>query len=116
MRVSTRGKSTDDLVELGLRELFFGDPIESSIAMMGLANLGIDRSDLAQAFAQPNETVEAITRLVVADGLVGSGNASRLLAVQVGPRNGGTRRINLEWEEPDIYSNVDPGQRCLEGE
>jgi len=116
MRVSTGGNSPDDLVELGLRELFFGEPIPDSIAMMGLTETGIDRADLGQAFAQPNETAEAITRLVVADGLVGAGNARRLVAVHVGPRNGDVRKLAIEWEEPHVYTNVEPGRRRLDGE
>jgi hypothetical protein len=116
MRVSTSGQSPDDLVELGLRELLFGEPIPQSIAMMGLTDSGIDREALAQAFVQPNETAEAITRLVVADGLVGSGNARRLVALHVGPRNGDGRQLVLEWEEPRMYSNAEPGRRRLEGE
>jgi hypothetical protein len=116
MRVSTGGKSPDDLVELGLRELFFGEPIPDSIAMLGLTETGIDRADLGQAFAQPNETAEAITRLVVADGLLGAGNARRLVAVHVGPRNGDVRKLEIEWEEPRVYTNVEPAQRRLEGD
>jgi len=73
-------------------------------------------STKTQAFAQPNETAEAITRLVVAAGLVGSGNARRLVMLHVGPRNGDGRQLELEWEEPRMYSNVEPGRRRLEGE
>jgi hypothetical protein len=116
MRVATSGMSADDLVDLGMRELFFGEAIPDTIAMMGLTETGIDRADLAQAFAQPNETAEAITRLVVADGLVGAGNASRLVSVHVGSRNGNARKIAIEWEEPRAYSNVAPGRRRLEGD
>lgn len=116
MRVATSGMSADDLVELGMRERFLGEPIPNPIAMMRLSETGIDRADLAQAFGQPNETVEAVTRLVVADGLVGAGNASRLIAVQVGPRNADTRRIAIEWEEPRTYTNVAPARRSLDGD
>jgi hypothetical protein len=116
MRIATSGQSADDLVELGLRELFFDEPIPDSIGMMGLTDTGIDRADLAQAFEQPNETAEAITRLVVADGLVGTGNARRLVSVHLGPRNGDGRKVALEWEEPRAYTNVEPARRRLEGE
>jgi hypothetical protein len=108
--------SADDLTELGLRELFLGEPIPDAIATMGLTETGIERADLAEAFAQPNETAEAITRLVLADGLVGAGNARRIVSVRVGPRNGDTRKIAIEWEEPRIYANVEPAQRRLEGD
>lgn len=116
MRVATSAKSADDLVELGMRELFFGEAIPASIAMLGLTETGIDRADLAQAFVQPNETAEAITRLIVADGLLGAGNARRLVAVHVGPRDGNVRKLAIEWEEPRVYTNVDPVRRRLEGD
>jgi hypothetical protein len=116
MRVATSGKTADDLVELGLRQLFLGEPIPDTIGLMGLTETGINRADLTQAFTQPNETAEAITRLILADGLVGAGHASRLIAVHVGPRNGGVRRIAIEWQEPRAYSNVEPARRRLEGD
>lgn len=117
MRAGTSGRSADDLVELGLRALFLGDVLPESVATLGfLADPGIDRDHLLQAFDQPNETAAAITRLVVADGLVGGGNARRLVALHLGPRNGDVRKIALEWEEPHMYSNVEPQRRKLEGE
>ena len=116
MRVATSGMSADDLTELGMRDLFFGERIPDSIAMMGLTETGIDRAALAQAFVQPNETTEAIARLVIAEGLVGTGNASRLVAVHVGPRDGSARKIEIDWEEPRAYSNIEPARRRLEGD
>lgn len=116
MRAGTSGHSADDLIELGLRALFLGDVLPDSVDLLGyLADPGIDRDDLRQAFDQPNESAEAITRLVVADGLVGSGNARRLAALRLGPRNGDVRHIAVEWEEPVTYANVEPRRRTLEG-
>jgi hypothetical protein len=69
-----------------------------------------------QAFDHPNEIAEAITRLVVADGLVGTDRAHRLIEVTVGPRTGDVRRIIVEWEDPRVYTNVEPERRRLEGE
>jgi hypothetical protein len=46
----------------------------------------------------PNEFAEPVVRLVLADGLVGSGNARRIVSLSLGPRTGQTRRLSLEWE------------------
>lgn len=74
---------------------------------------GIDRDDLRQCFDLPNEIAEPITRLVVSDGVVGSGHAARVTAFALGPRAGDRRRIALEWEEPRVYSNVAPQRRLV---
>lgn len=116
LRAGTSGLSADDLVELAMRALFLGEPLPDQIGMLGLAETGIDIDDLRQAFDQANEFAEAITRLVVADGLVGSGRARRLTTCEVGPRDGGVRRISIEWEDPRVYDNVEPQPRLLEGE
>jgi hypothetical protein len=115
-RAGTSGLSAEELVERGMRELFLGEPLPDSIGMLGLAETGINVEDLRKAFDQPNEIADAITRLVVADGLVGSGRARRLMAVAVGPRDGDTRRLVVEWEDPRVYSNVEPELRRLDGE
>jgi hypothetical protein len=84
--------------------------------MMGLAETGIGVDDLRQAFEQSNEIVEAVTALVVAEGLVGSGRARRLLRCSIGPRDRDTRRVEVEWEDPAIYTNAEPARRRIEGE
>jgi hypothetical protein len=116
MRAGTSGQSADDLVELAMRAQFFGQQIPDQIGMMGLAETGINDQDLGEAFALSNEIAPAVSRLVVADGLVGSGRAQRLVAFELGPRVGDRRRVAIEWEEPRAYSNVEPGRRSLEGE
>jgi hypothetical protein len=117
MRSGTSGFSPDDLVEFGIRALFLGEAIPDQVATLGyLADPAINIDDLRQAFDLPNEFAEAVTRLVVADGLVGGGHASRILSLSLGPRAGNSRRIALEWEEPRTYGNVEPARRSLEGE
>lgn len=117
MRASTGGYSADDLVELGMRSLFLGEAIPSQIGILGfMADTAINPDDLRQAFELPNEFAEAITRLVVADGLVSSGNASRVLDLSLGPRTAGSRRLALEWEGPQTYANAQPDRRVLEGD
>jgi hypothetical protein len=64
----------------------------------------------------PDEVAESVTRLVVADGLIGSGKARRVTSFSLGPRDGNVRRVALEWEEATPYSNVTPGRRRIEGD
>jgi hypothetical protein len=117
MRAGTGGYTPDGLVELGLRALFLGEPLPSRLGMLHfMAETGVDAGDLRQAFELPNEVAGVITRLVVADGLVGSGRAARLHSLSLGPRVGDRRRIAIEWDEPRVYINVEPQRRSLEGE
>lgn len=116
-RSGAQGIEADDLVEHALRALFLGEPLPAQLGMLaGMADSGIDADDLAQAFDSPNEIAESVTRLVVADGLVGSGKARRVTAFSLGPRDGNVRRVALEWEEATPYSNVTPGHRRIEGD
>jgi hypothetical protein len=116
-RVGTSGLSAEQLVELGMRQLFLGEPLPASVSQFeSLADTGIDVDDLRQAFDQPNETAEAIARLVVVHGLVGGGRARRLTTFTVGPRNDDVRRFEVEWEDPRVYSDAEPERRRLEGE
>jgi hypothetical protein len=63
MRAGTSGLSADELGEAGMRTLFLGEPLPPSLGMLDfMTDTGIDRDDLRQAFEQPNEVAEAITR------------------------------------------------------
>jgi hypothetical protein len=81
-----------------------------------MTDTGIERNDLEQAFAQPNEIAEAVTRLVVTEGLVGSGRAARVGSFSLGPRVGDRRRVEIEWTDPSVYTNVEPAVRRLAGD
>ena len=115
--VATTGFSAEDLVEAGMRALLLDAPLPSSLGSLEfLADTGINRDDLAEAFRQPNEVAEAITRLVVTEGLVGSGRAARIVAFGLGPRNADTRQVEIEWLDPSRFMNVEPARRRLNGE
>jgi hypothetical protein len=79
-----------------------------------LADPGIDRAALERAFALPDAEAEQVARLVLAEGLIGSGNAAAIV-FQLGPRRGDEREVVLEWEEPRVYTNVEPGRHRIEG-
>lgn len=116
MRAGTSGLSADDLTELALKRQLLGEPLPDQLAMMGLAQTGIEDGDLRQCFELPNEVAEGITRLVFADGLVGSGRASRITRCQLGPRAQGSRRLLLEWEDPNVYRDQAPNRRAINGD
>ena len=80
MRSGANGVSADDLIEYGLRALLFAEPLPERLGMLQfMAETGIVRDDLHHAFELPNEFAESIIRLVIADGLVGSGRGSHSL-------------------------------------
>ncbi len=116
MRAGTTGYGADDLTELGLKHQLFQEPLPDHLAMMGLTATGVEDDDLRQCFELPNEVAEAITRLVLADGLVGGGRASRITRCQLGPRAQGSRRLLLEWEDPNVYRDQAPNQRSITGD
>jgi hypothetical protein len=117
MRAGTSGYSADELIELGIRALFLGEAVPEQVGMLGfMTEPGISVDDLRQAFDLPNEFAEAVVRLIIADGLVGSGHARRIVSVAIGPRNAAIRRLALEWEDPRVYTNMEPARRHIEGD
>jgi hypothetical protein len=108
--------SPDDLVEVGLRHLILGEPLPERLGLLEhMANPGVDRQALEQAFDRSDEEAGPIARLVIADGLIASGNAAAITRLDVGPRQDDDREIVLEWLEPRVYSNVEPQVRRFEG-
>jgi hypothetical protein len=116
MRAGTSGYSAEALVEVGLRHELFEEELPPSVANLPfLAETGIDHSALRTVFDLPNDIAEATARLVVSDGLVGSGHAAAIRTFRLGPKAQGRRRLFLEWEEPRVYTDVNPGRRQIEG-
>jgi hypothetical protein len=70
------------------------------------AETGIEPADMRQAVDLPNEILERITRLVITEGLVASGNASWVIEVGGGPRVWAARRVAVEWVDATPYASV----------
>ncbi len=131
MRVAMSGYSADQLVELGVRRIFLGEPLPDTVSTLGfVTEPRINIDDLHQAFDLPNDFAEAVVRLVVTEGLVGHGHAQCLLSLALGPRTGDVRRLALEWEDPRtgdvrrlalewedprIYQGIEPTRRRVAG-
>jgi hypothetical protein len=116
MRSGTGGFTAEDLVELGLRHLLFGEALPVQLGGMEfLTNCGVDREALAQALSLPEAVAAPIVRLALVEGLVGSGKADGLTGFAPGPRVAGRRRALVAWREPRVYVNQEPGLRQIEG-
>ena len=114
-RAGTGGLSPDDLVEAGLRQILLGEPLPSSLGMMEfMADPGVDKLALVQALRRPLAEARHVGRLILTEGLVGNGHAAAVTRFELVDAPEG-RRVHLEWEEPRVYTNVEPGQRRIEG-
>jgi hypothetical protein len=116
LRAGTTGMSADDLVEVGMRHYFLGEPLPAKLGLLEhMAETGLDRDALAHAFALDDATAIDVVRLLVVEALVGKGNAQAVTHAEVGPRRGEAREIVIEWLEPHIYSNIEPQRRRIAG-
>lgn len=116
--MSMGGHSSDDLTELGLRSVLFGEPLPADLtnafAFTG-QNLDEDPLDEVNLEALPPATAEAVAQLLLVEYLVGGRRASSVDAFELGPVHRGRRRLRLGYTEPQHYSNEAPRQREAEG-
>ena len=99
LRAGTSGLSADDLVEAGVRNLLLGEALPRSLGLLEvLADPGIDAQALTEALARPDREAKEISRLIIADGLIGSGHAAAVTRFELGPIEDGVRALELEWE------------------
>jgi hypothetical protein len=70
---------------------------------------------LAAAFRLPDRIAPEIVRLLLVEALVGNGHAQAVTQARVGPKDAGTREVDIEWLEPREYSNVEPQLRRVHG-
>jgi Domain of unknown function (DUF4062) len=114
MRVAVNGYTADDLVEVALRCALLGEtnPLGSMAFMAsatnplpGLKGLGLSED----AFAQ-------VARLLVTEELEGPMNAGRITTFDLSPSRNGKRQIRLGWLPEQVYTNVRPEPRLIEGE
>ena len=106
--------TADDLVEVALRCALLGEtnPLGSMAFMAsatnplpGLKGLGLSED----AFAQ-------VARLLVTEEVEGPMNAGRITTFDLSPSRNGKRQIRLGWLPEQVYTNVRPEPRLIEGE
>jgi len=59
--------------------------------------------------------IRPVVHVLLTDALVGSGRASRITRFRLGPAITGRRRLELAWQAPVRYQNVDPEVRQIDG-
>lgn len=100
--------SPDDLTVVAVRTALFGEP--NPLGRMGFMAEIPDPLTAVQQASVTEENLRPILRLGLVEALVGSGRASRIVQLLVGPRaRDGQRRLLLEWESPGRYGQ--PGRR-----
>jgi hypothetical protein len=63
----------------------------------------------------PPSAEESVARLLGVERLLGRGRASRLTHFALGPPHLGERRVEVEYVDPQRYSNETPQTRRVEG-
>jgi hypothetical protein len=116
MSVSEGGKtySSEDLTEMGLRHALFGEPI----SLGGLTHHMSEIDDPLRPVGElglSEEMIRPIVHILLTDALVGRGRASRITRFRLGTAIAGQRHLELAWQAPVRYQNVDPEERQIEG-
>ena len=110
--VNGRNYSPGDLTEIAIRRMLFNEPNPFDHAQ-GFTEMQDPVTQLHKAGVQ-EESLRPILRLLLADSLIGSGRASRITKLLLGPQANGVRRVLMEWELPG-RSGHDPSRRSVEG-
>ena len=114
LRMAMNEYTADDLVEVALRCALLGEtnPLGSMAFMApatnplpGLEGLGLSED----AFAQ-------VARLLLTEELEGHMHAGRITTLDLSPSRNGKRQLRLGWMPEQIYTNVRPEPRLIEGE
>lgn len=116
MRAGTGGLSPDDLVEAGVRHILLGETLPASLRTLSfMADPGIDRESLVRALSGSLAEARRVGRLILTEGLISNGHAAAVTRFDVTDRVDGHRYVDIEWEVPRMYTNVEPGRRRVEG-
>lgn len=113
--MSINGKSPDDLTEIAIRVGLLG---ESNALQDQYVDFMVDLGDSLRRLREQrvsDEIVRAVAQLLLVETLVGSGRVARITKFRLGTAVAGKRRIELAWETPRRYSNVNPERRAVAG-
>lgn len=116
MSVSEGGRtySPEDLTEMGLRNVLFGEPIAPGGLTHHLIEIGDPLGRVAE-LGLSEETIRPVVHVLLTEAIVGRGRASRITRFRLGTAVAGQRRLELAWQAPVRYQNVDPEERQIEG-
>ena len=114
LRMAMNEYTADDLVEVALRCALLGEtnPLGSMAFMAAATNPlpGLEGLGLSEdAFGQ-------VARLLLTEELEGHMHAGRITTLDLSPSRNGKRQLRLGWMPEQIYTNVRPEPRLIEGE
>lgn len=106
--------SSQDLTEMGLRAGLFGEAIPLGGLSDHMARMHNPLEPLVGLHLS-EEVIRPVAHLLVTEALVGARKASRITRFRLGPAVAGQRRLELAWQAPRHYQNVEPEIRKVEG-
>jgi hypothetical protein len=110
--VNGRNYSPGDLTEIALRRVLFDEPSPFQHDL-GFTEMPDPVAPLRSAGVQ-EDALRPILRLLVVHSLIGSGRASRVTRLLLGPKANGVRKLLVEWE-PRRRPGSDHGRHLVEG-
>lgn len=116
MAFSIDSKSPDDLTELALRTVLFGEA--NPLAGQHIAFATEIDDPLAPLRESPvsEEIIRPLSELLVTDVLVGSERARRIVTFRFGVQIRGHRALTIGWETPSRYANDQVNVRTISGQ
>lgn len=109
MRPAVNGLHPDDVVEHGLRHALLGESLPAQLDRMEFLAPSVS---LDPVCGLPPEVAVSVAQLLLVEGLVGQGHATRV-SVRLGPGRRGPQRIRVEWQPPAWAGPASP--RVIEG-
>lgn len=110
--VNGRNYTPGDLTEIALRRVLFDEPSPFQHDL-GFTEMPDPVAPLRSAGVQ-EDALRPILRLLVVQSLIGSGRASRVTKLLLGPKANGVRKLLVEWE-PRRRPGSDHGRHLVEG-
>jgi hypothetical protein len=115
MSFSIGGRGPDDLTEVALRTVLFGEPNPLEDQHMGFATEIEDPLASLRGTPVSEEIIRPLSELLITDVLVGSERARRIVTFRLGVRIRGRRTLALVWETPQRHANDSVSIRSIEG-
>jgi hypothetical protein len=114
--ISFAGKTPDDLTEIALRTVLFGELNPLSDQHMSFMTEIDDPLQPLRESPVSEEIIRPLSELLLTDLLVGTGRARSIRTFRLGVAIRGRRSLTLAWETPKRYSNEPVTVRSIKGE
>jgi hypothetical protein len=114
---STEGFSAEQLLNISVRASLFGEPLPTQLQgnlMRGFVKVEDPLAEFAM-LQLPEGSIGPIARLLVVEWLVGSRRAQSIERFDLGPLRDHTRRLELTYREPQVYTNRPAASHSVEG-